>query len=512
MSEQDGTFVFPEDSDDHDDSRLFVSPGRPSTSEAFHSSSPPQPPRLSSPRLLRSALSTRASTSTLPQPVNYQDTLRDVEHALHNADMALRNAQAAFRHGRMAHASSNGVVDLTATSDDANDDLFMTQTRHPHDSNRTSRPANAMNEPAYGPPPPLPPANQDRQLPSFRSFLEPNISLHPPHDSDPRHYTGYTEATRSNTQADASAVRRQNQARRSWERVARRNRQRAQQLAEREAEERDRRGQTMQQPPQQGPNSTRRLRRPSNTSNASSDSESSGSSVASGSSQSDVAVVTDYTRPAETSVSTIDLTGVDDSKTLSNVLAKEQQDAIAAQAESTVTSGNANASSLNSYKCAICMESPTNATTTTCGHLFCHKCILDSLKWSERQRREDQPPGRRVQGLCPVCRKPLLNKEFGSAGSKTSGGLVNLEIKKIPRKQYQQRKEQDEFFGTGGGKGKQRAKTAEHDVEPEAIGAIKIDIDDNSQSPGLAGGRGRRKRKRETTSQARADSVDSLFD
>lgn len=43
-------------------------------------------------------------------------------------------------------------------------------------------------------------------------------------------------------------------------------------------------------------------------------------------------------------------------------------------------------------KCALCLESRQNASTTTCGHVFCWKCIMDWL-----DKKED----------CPICREKL---------------------------------------------------------------------------------------------------------
>jgi hypothetical protein len=59
------------------------------------------------------------------------------------------------------------------------------------------------------------------------------------------------------------------------------------------------------------------------------------------------------------------------------------------------------------------------------GHLFCHKCIIDTLRFSEQQRRGDDAVGNKAKGTCPVCRKPLARKDVPGAGRT----LVPLEIK-----------------------------------------------------------------------------------
>lgn len=494
-----------------------------------HSPSPRRAPRLTSPRLLRDILSAQPSGSALPQPVNYQDAPRDFQHALHDVNMALRNTQAAFRQGRSTPNTDSNVVDLTNSSDDPNDDIFMTQTRHPHDSSQRGRPANSMNEPAYGPRQSSPPTatftlgDQSRYahnpIPSFRSLLQASrdVRLNPNPNPNPDIDILQTVRLRPSN-ADASAVHRQRQARRSWERVERRNRERAQEQAQRDAQERAQREHARQAETQQITTAGHGRRRDSSTSSDSSSSDLSATSLGSDSADSVFEEENNHntTTATNTQDSAVDLTLIDDSKNLEDFLAKEQQDAIAAQLMPTQNPEEKNLSSLNNYKCAICMDSPTNATTTICGHLFCHRCILDSLKWSERQRREDRPPQRRLQGLCPVCRKPLQNKEVGASGRGLSGGLVNLEIKTMSRKQYRDNKAREKFLESMEEqvKGKQRAQTEENDVEVDGATKIKADVDEeDSKIQGLALSRGRRKRKRDVDPARRTESAeqDSLF-
>lgn len=136
---------------------------------------------------------------------------------------------------------------------------------------------------------------------------------------------------------------------------------------------------------------------------------------------------------------------------------------------------------------------------------------MDSLKWSEQLRRDEvRPGGRRNQGLCPVCRKPLVSKEVGvtSNSRATTGGLVGLEIKKIPRKQFETRKERDAFFEGVQEKGKQRAKT--EDVVDVDSGAVKGEheaVGDEKVKPLMD----KRKRKREAGTARSSVSGDSLF-
>ena len=65
------------------------------------------------------------------------------------------------------------------------------------------------------------------------------------------------------------------------------------------------------------------------------------------------------------------------------------------------------------------------------GHLFCHKCIVDTLRWSEEQRQEEYTNGR-AKGTCPVCRKQLTRNDKPGSGRT----LVPLELKLMRRKDY----------------------------------------------------------------------------
>lgn len=67
---------------------------------------------------------------------------------------------------------------------------------------------------------------------------------------------------------------------------------------------------------------------------------------------------------AEDDVEAVDLTEVNDDYALAKVLAKQREDAIKAQAATENREGR---TTLTATKCAICMDTPTDATTTVCG-------------------------------------------------------------------------------------------------------------------------------------------------
>ncbi|PWY67186.1 hypothetical protein BO70DRAFT_272078, partial [Aspergillus heteromorphus CBS 117.55] len=125
---------------------------------------------------------------------------------------------------------------------------------------------------------------------------------------------------------------------------------------------------------------------------------------------------TGRTRGSSDVIEPVDLTEV---SPISKTQAKQRADAILAQQSLDQDKG---ASVLTAYKCPVCMDTPVDATSTLCGHLFCHKCITDTLKFSEEQRADTPGKGR---GTCPVCRKPLTRND--QPGSKRN--LIPLQIK-----------------------------------------------------------------------------------
>ncbi|RMZ76940.1 hypothetical protein DV737_g4596, partial [Chaetothyriales sp. CBS 132003] len=132
--------------------------------------------------------------------------------------------------------------------------------------------------------------------------------------------------------------------------------------------------------------------------------------------------------PDDPPVEHVDLTGVDSSAAVDAVLARQRTDALLAQRPVATTKNGR--SRLTAYKCPVCMETPVNATTTICGHLFCHQCIIDTLQWSAKQRDGHAPGGRKKCGMCPVCRKLLSIKD----GPGTGRTLVPLELRFLSQK------------------------------------------------------------------------------
>ncbi|KAJ5757485.1 uncharacterized protein N7511_006179 [Penicillium nucicola] len=134
----------------------------------------------------------------------------------------------------------------------------------------------------------------------------------------------------------------------------------------------------------------------------------------------------------------IDLTGYSGSAHMSQAL--EMQHRAAQQAKEAAAKADAKLHKhrklpteegrtiLTAYKCPVCMDTPENATSTSCGHLFCHKCISECVKMSEQVRMDGSKP----KPACPVCRKTLTIK----VGKNGTSSLVLLNLKLLCNKRF----------------------------------------------------------------------------
>lgn len=64
---------------------------------------------------------------------------------------------------------------------------------------------------------------------------------------------------------------------------------------------------------------------------------------------------------------------------------------------------------LSTLTCVICMDTPTDITATSCGHLFCHTCLMEALIAGENRSAPHEPK----RSQCPVCRK-FINRAKSS--------------------------------------------------------------------------------------------------
>jgi hypothetical protein len=98
----------------------------------------------------------------------------------------------------------------------------------------------------------------------------------------------------------------------------------------------------------------------------------------------------------ETKIEEIDLR--DDKPILQDVLQKQRVEAVKAQQKPEEA-----ATTLRNFTCVICMDTPTDLTATSCGHLFCHTCLMEALIAGENRSGPNEPK----RSQCPVCRKHI---------------------------------------------------------------------------------------------------------
>lgn len=408
----------------------------------------------------------------LPNPPEHVST-ESFAGAIQRATRAVATAEEAF-HTRGSH--STPVIDLTGsppreTSEGrrrysrapggATPAEFISTTTHPHDNHRSHRLASFLNDPVYGyvdtPPQTLPPIWDSSEIDSLDRARNQRAQLFQRRARQLLHSRRHTTA-----REEESAVRRQQQNRIAWQQTQARLRRLQQNILAQDLDP--------------GP-----LPEPELSLSSSSDegtaSDSEGSDLFSG----------DPVSPAmsaNANIESIDLTNVDNSSEVAKVLSKQRTEAILSQRPAGATEEGR--TPFTAFKCPICMESLTNATVTKCGHIFCHKCIIDTLKWSSQQSRDEHPGRKAHPGHCPVCRTSLLIKDAKGSGRT----LIPLHLKELTAKDI---------------KGKRRADSA--------------DIPEASASKKQKRGRGRptkapveRSFKRETTAEIFGYYIDERED
>ncbi|KAJ5098573.1 hypothetical protein N7532_005574 [Penicillium argentinense] len=131
-------------------------------------------------------------------------------------------------------------------------------------------------------------------------------------------------------------------------------------------------------------------------------------------------------RRREEPIDAIDLTEVDSSSELAKSLSKQREDAVKSQQTGSHDEETKARSLLGAYKCPICMDTPEDATSTACGHLFCHRCILECLATADARNQDSS----KNKGTCPVCRKSITRNE--KTGPRRS--LIPLMLKLTTKK------------------------------------------------------------------------------
>lgn len=435
----------------------FPSPSPPfpqSTSRSVQRHSPhrDQPrsdtrPRLSSqPRLFRDFFAAEPEpshrrTAVLP-PARRLSREREATHsftdAIQRTTRAMRSTGEAFQAG--AGPSRSEVVDLTDSPpaenrsagghNSRNDgDSDFAVTTHPQDSRRISRGLSNMHEPIFGYAPifvPGPP-QQDPSDSLARARNRRARIVQPVHNQAARR--------QADERAEREAIRRQRENHAAWQQTQERRRRLLEQQEDSE-----------------------QISSRSTTPTPSSD------SIFGDSRQ-----PTPEIMPSTEQIESIDLTSVNDEKALKETIAKQQAETILGQKPNTST--DAGRTTFTAYKCPICMDNIIDATTTICGHLFCHRCIVDTLNWSATQRKQELGSTRKVNGVCPVCRKSLANRDNPG----TARTLVTLELKFLTKK----RKREDKGKGRADDfQLKKKAKRPKRETSEDFFKRYVNDVDD----------------------------------
>ena len=386
---------------------------------------PPQasrqaPIRFASPHLFRDILSSVTDPNSQRQLPGPRSSLAMSEEtfagAIRRASRAVANAEEAFQ-SRAGHNADN-FIDLTRsppspphltsevagrtsrTRNGGADADFISITTHPHDTSHHSRPrlSSSIDQPVYGPRPPTFPDTSG----FFTGFTpaDPNDSLTRARNRRAQAFQAQARIPSpgsliGNYQSgvfrrdEQVAIRRQRENHENWLRTQARTR-RIQEDLQRE--------------------------QPSDSASEPDLSLSSGQTTPS-------ATMSPKSQPEA-----IDLTAVEDNEGLREVLAKQREDAIMSQRPAGAT--EAGRTTFSAFKCPICMDNLHFATVTKCGHMFCHKCIVDTLKWSTDRHLQDNPGSKRQSGQCPVCRTSISLKEGRGVGRT----LVPLRMMKLSLK------------------------------------------------------------------------------
>lgn len=379
------------------------------------------PIRVSSPQLFRDILSSVTEAglprqAVLPGP-SFAVAEESFAGAIQRASRAVANAEEAF-HARAEGGNTDNVIDLTRSPptpprasgeasgrpslpvDSGAEADFISTTTHPHDTSRSTRPrlSSSLDHPVYGsfseaslqPPlfwPDPPPLDLDDSLARARNRRAQNFRTQSRLSETQRPNALSTYHREVSRRDERTAIRRQQLNHENWLRTQARTRRIQEDLSQQ--------NQSLSPEPE--------------------------FSLSSG------VTTRSATMSPKSEPEAIDLTAVEDNEGLNEVIAKQRADAIMSQRPIGAT--EAGRTTFSAFKCPICMDNLRFATVTKCGHMFCHKCIVDTLKWSATQQREERPHQMRKThpGHCPVCRSSLVIKD--TKGS--SRTLVPLHMKKF---------------------------------------------------------------------------------
>jgi hypothetical protein len=141
-------------------------------------------------------------------------------------------------------------------------------------------------------------------------------------------------------------------------------------------------------------------------------------------------------RSGTSATAPIEIEDIDEDNALNMTLQRQRAEQVASQQQHSEQPLR-----LSNLTCVICMDTPTDLTATSCGHLFCYTCLMEALIAGENRLGAH---GETKRSQCPVCRKaisrnkpndviPLLIKKKVSDPS-----LPKKHINETLRRKYEQ--------------------------------------------------------------------------
>lgn len=108
-------------------------------------------------------------------------------------------------------------------------------------------------------------------------------------------------------------------------------------------------------------------------------------------------------RSGTSTTAPIEIEDIDEDNALNTTLQRQRTEQIASQQQQTEKPLR-----LSNLTCVICMDTPTDLTATSCGHVFCYTCLMEALIAGENRLGAH---GEIKRSQCPVCRKAIARNK-----------------------------------------------------------------------------------------------------
>jgi hypothetical protein len=108
-------------------------------------------------------------------------------------------------------------------------------------------------------------------------------------------------------------------------------------------------------------------------------------------------------RSGASAIAPIEIEDIDEDSALNTTLQRQRAEQVASQQPHTEKPLR-----LSNLTCVICMDTPTDLTATSCGHIFCYTCLMEALIAGENRLGAH---GETKKSQCPVCRKAIARNK-----------------------------------------------------------------------------------------------------